>query len=114
MNENECIICLDECKTNYIQYPTNNSECKCKYYIHNKCNNKWKKNECIICHTQFMNEQIENENNQIQNNNNFHHELDENIGMINCTFCTLPKSYFICLIIILFILVCSIVILFIV
>jgi hypothetical protein len=111
MNQNECIICLDDCESKYIQYPVNYSGCSCKYYIHNECNNKWGKKECIICHTPFNNEQIEIKNNQIENNN-FHHELDENIGMINCTFCRLP--YFICLIIILFILVCSIVILFIV
>lgn len=106
MNTNECIICLDECKADYIQYPTNNSKCKCKYYIHNKCNKKWEKNECIICHTQFI-----IENNQIENN--YHHDLDENITIINCICCKLPKSYLICLIIILFILVCLIVILFI-
>ena len=137
MGSNECIICLDNCKSKYIQYPVNYSGCSCKYYIHDECNNKWNKNECIICHTPFNNKQIEIENNdnqienndnqienndnqtenndnKIENNNNFHHELDENIRTINCIFCRLPKSYFICVIIILFILVCTIVILFIV
>lgn len=100
MDPKECIICLDECKSNYIQYPTNNSGCKCKYYIHNECNIQWLKDECIICHTQFNNNQIEENNNQQMNN--FHHELNENI---NCIFCKLNLNYFICILIFVFILV---------
>ena len=82
MDSNECIICLDECKTNYIQYPTKKSGCKCKYYIHDECNIKFIKNECIICRAQFNNQQIEVNNDQ--SINNFRHELNENRN-INCS-----------------------------
>lgn len=45
----ECIICYGE--SNLISYPKYYCKCKCKYYIHQKCLDKWNNdnNYCIIC-----------------------------------------------------------------
>lgn len=33
----DCILCLDKCEDNYLQFPNKLSECKCKYIVHKKC-----------------------------------------------------------------------------
>ena len=47
MESNNCIVCLEHCINN-------NEMCKCVYYIHNECLQKWRinKNKCVICDIQ--------------------------------------------------------------
>ena len=42
INNNNCLICLEEGKL--IEY----NHCG-NYYVHKKCLNKWKSNDCFIC-----------------------------------------------------------------
>jgi hypothetical protein len=66
LNLQSCCICLEE-QTEFdiendnklIEY----NHCG-SYYVHNKCLNNWKSNECLICRKNF------NENNNCNNNNN--------------------------------------------
>lgn len=44
-----CIICLDENSTNMIKFPTNRSNCMCKYNIHLECLHKLLKKKCLMC-----------------------------------------------------------------
>ena len=48
MESNNCIVCLEDCINN-------NEMCKCVYYIHNECLQKWRinKNKCVICDIQY-------------------------------------------------------------
>ena len=49
--QTECIICLNEfIDNNYIEFPDENSSCKCVYKIHNDCLDKCK-SKCPICLT---------------------------------------------------------------
>ena len=53
-----CIICLEECNSDYNQNPNDKSNCGCKYSIHEHCKLKWNKKECIICHKKQVEQQI--------------------------------------------------------
>ena len=88
MNENNyqnlhtCCICLEE-QTEFdiendnrlIEY----NHCG-SYYVHNKCLNTWKSNDCLICRKNF-NEISKNQisNNQISNNQISNNESDNDI-----------------------------------
>ena len=73
LNLQICCICLEE-QTEFdiendnrlIEY----NHCG-SYYVHNKCLNTWKSNECLICRKKF------NEN--LNNNNNNGNESDNDI-----------------------------------
>jgi len=107
-----CIICLDECKNNnYIKYPTKQIDCECKYNVHQKCdeqcNEKWNKDECLICHKKI---ELIIENNQVdQNDQDDQDDQDDQIATNNCPKCEIlcnEHSYkIICIFIILFLVV---------
>lgn len=70
LNIQICCICLEEEDTqNNIENDNKLVEYNhCgKYYIHNKCLNKWKSNECIICRKNLNNNKANNESN-LENN----------------------------------------------
>ena len=49
-----CIICLDECKNNYLQFPNNITECKCKYNVHKSCLEYYNNHTNIITYKCFL------------------------------------------------------------
>ena len=49
-----CCICLEEETDPFKNVLISYEHCG-KYYIHNKCLNKWKYNECIICRKKIYN-----------------------------------------------------------
>jgi len=53
MINNYCIICLN--KNNLLYFPCYYNNCKCKYFVHTQCINKWniKNNFCIICRKKY-------------------------------------------------------------
>lgn len=60
MSNNECILCSCEVnnESDFLEFPQNNSNCKCKYFIHNNCINEMKEgwgNKCPICFVEFNN-----------------------------------------------------------
>lgn len=70
LNLQMCCICLEE-QTEFdiendnrlVEY----NHCG-SYYVHNKCLNTWKSNECLICRKKFSENSNENEN-SISNDN---------------------------------------------
>ena len=83
-NKNSCCICLIEETDKDIE--NNNTlieynHCG-KYYIHNKCLDKWKYNECIICRKK-INDNIEETDNEQSDNEN----LTQYINVVPHRFC---------------------------
>ena len=32
-----CLICLDNCENNFLQFPNNLTKCTCRYCVHDEC-----------------------------------------------------------------------------
>ena len=50
----DCIICLDNCNHDYIQFPNNLTNCRCKYNVHESCLNHYKKYNNFIKYRCFL------------------------------------------------------------
>ncbi len=76
--EENCIICMDyDNSSRIIQY----NHCG-KYYIHEKCNDKWflKHKSCFICRNKIIDEENLNfDNNENENENENENNVNDNI-----------------------------------
>ena len=86
LNLQTCCICLEE-QTEFDIENNNKlveyNHCG-SYYVHNKCLNTWKSNECLICRKKFSENQSNNQSsnqstNQSTNENSNDNESDNDI-----------------------------------
>jgi hypothetical protein len=67
INEDKCIICLENTNNSINIFRKDNSDCKCNYNIHNNCYNDYIShhgNKCMLCKKYFNNNEIQEENNR--------------------------------------------------
>ena len=91
-----CCICLEEENDSFENVLILYEHCG-NYYVHNKCLNKWKYNECIICRKKIYNfndehnvslnllerNQMENRSNLTENNINNRNNQTSQANLIN-------------------------------
>ena len=58
-SEDKCIICLEECNVDILDYKEVNKLCECKYKIHNECLEEYMNSmngyKCMICKKELYN-----------------------------------------------------------
>ena len=55
-----CLICLDNCENNFLQFPNNLTKCTCRYCVHDECIDYYKdfdniiRFKCLICRDKII------------------------------------------------------------